>query len=144
MSGVVAGRFQKLWDTVTGTGCLTEKERWFAAFDIAESLETSRHCLTFLVDLTLATQRAAPWSGKDVSFEDTVNDVFSKETQSMRVAAHILRDTRLFEVGGDARPGCLPNSRQEFPSNVGLVFAVLVGEPWLTGPPGGLGPDAGA
>ena len=80
------------------TGPLAEKERWFATFDAAAEIEKTRNFLTFLVDLTLKLQRQAVWKQRQIRFQDTLGEVFQKESQTMQVVAHILRDPALFQV----------------------------------------------
>ena len=80
------------------TGPLAEKERWFATFDAAAEIEKTRNCLTLLVDLTLKLQRQAVWKQRQIRFQDTLGEVFQKESQTMQVVAHSLRDPALFQV----------------------------------------------
>ena len=56
-----------------------------------------RHFHMFLVDWALLVQGQSPYEHV-VRFEDTLNDVFSKEGQGFQVASHALHDERLFEA----------------------------------------------
>lgn len=58
----------------------------------------SRSLLLFLVDFALILQRQGAWQPRNIDPLDSLNDVFAKESQSLNVAAHLLRDSRLFEV----------------------------------------------
>ena len=56
-----------------------------------------RYFHMFLVDWTLLLQRCSPYQHQ-ICFEDSLNDVFTKEGQGMQVASHILHDDLLFAV----------------------------------------------
>ena len=85
-------------DIVDIPGTVVGKSRWWATYDLATEVTSRRFFHMFLVDWALLLQRQSPFDQGLVDFNDTLNDVFDKAGQSMRVAAFIMKDSLLFDV----------------------------------------------
>lgn len=84
----------------TNSGDCAGKERWFSGFDTAQDVARHRHCHACLVDIALLVQRQDPFvvEAAEASFADTLQELFARLGPSLKVAAAILRDERLFQA----------------------------------------------
>ena len=79
-------------------GMEAKSGRWFGPMDASKHLLKYRYVRMFLIDASITLQNACPYR-HDVNFCDDLNAVVAKERdQSLQIAAHTLRDERLYQV----------------------------------------------
>ena len=85
-------------ETSNKKGVFGSSARWMAGYDCGEHLVKHRHARMFIIDSAVLLQNGSPFTCH-VDFADNLSAVFAKEGgQSLRAAAHVLRDEKLFQV----------------------------------------------
>ena len=90
---------QRLQGMARRKGGSGKSERWMSSFDASTAVAAGRHLRMLLVDIALVVQHCSPFGlAAGIGFDDDLNTVFQKTGQSMKAAAHILRDERMIRV----------------------------------------------